>query len=273
MAAARDAKATAKRAARSDLLERLIRFGLIAYGVVHLLVGWLAVQIAFGRAPEEGDQAGAFKTLAGQPIGRVLLVTVVIGLAAMVVWQVLAAAFGYREQRGGRRTLERVGAGCRAGLYAVLAWQAATIVAGSRRSAAEQQQAATSTLLASGGGRWLVGVVGLAIAGLGVGLTVFGVARYFENQLNTGQMSATVRRTTRWLGTVGYVAKGVAYAVVGLLVLLASVRYDPSRSRGLDQALRTLASRPLGVVVLLMVALGFAAFGVFCLFQARYRKV
>ena len=74
-------------------------------------------------------------------------------------------------------------------------------------------------------------------------------------------------------GQVGYVVKGLAYAIVGVLLVVAAATFDPGRSTGLDGALRTLAAQPFGEVALLVVALGFAVFGVFCFFQSRYRKV
>ena len=40
----------AEQAGDSASLEWLARGGLVAYGVVHLLVGWLALQIAWGSA-------------------------------------------------------------------------------------------------------------------------------------------------------------------------------------------------------------------------------
>ena len=58
----------------SDALEHLARVGLIAYGVVHLLVAWLALQLAwFGGGGESADQSGAMSTLAESPVGKPLL--------------------------------------------------------------------------------------------------------------------------------------------------------------------------------------------------------
>ena len=83
----------------------------------------------------------------------------------------------------------------------------------------------------------------------------------------------TTRKTVRWLGTLGYVAKGVAFAIVGALLVDAAVTDDPQKSTGLDAALRTLAHEPFGEFLLIVVGVGIAAFGVYCFFQARYRKV
>jgi hypothetical protein len=268
-----EASAAARRAARSTWLKRLTRVGLLGFGVVHLLVGWIALQIAFGGAPAEGDQSGAFKTLAAQPVGTWLLLTVTIGLVAMTIWQVLEAAVGHTEDRGRERTFERLASVLKAGFYAYLAYKAAAVVSGSEKSSGDQQQETTSTLLASAGGRWLVGLIGLAVAAIGIGLIWYGVTLRYEKHLKRGEMSPTARDASRWLGVTGYAAKGAVYGVLGVLILVAAVNYDPGRSRGLDQALRTLSAQPAGDTILIGVALGLVAYGVFCLFQARYRKV
>jgi Domain of Unknown Function (DUF1206) len=273
MSATQSATGTARQAAHSRPLELLTRFGLITYGVMHAIIGWLALQIAWGHPPAEGDQSGAFQFLASKPLGKVLLILVVIGLAAMTIWQALSAAVGHTDEQGRRRVLERVFSGGRAIVYGVLAWTAFRIVIGSGTSSAQKQQNATSSLLSSTGGRWLVALIGLAVLGFGVGMAIYGLTAAFERKLETARMNEGTRRTTRLLGRIGYAAKGVAFAIVGILLLVAAVRKEPNRSRGLDAALRTLADQPFGGWLLTIVALGFVAFAVFCLFQSRYRKV
>lgn len=78
----------AEQAGDSAALELVARVGLIAYGVVHFLIGWLALQIAWGAsAKKSADTSGALKTLADQPFGRVLLWLVAVGLVALALWQ------------------------------------------------------------------------------------------------------------------------------------------------------------------------------------------
>jgi transposase len=124
---AHSARRTAVKARNSGLLEALTRAGFVGYGLLHLAVGWLALQIAFGRADQEGSQSGAFQLLAHQPLGRPLLVVVAVGLLAMAVWQALEAAVGHHDQTGGRRVAERVFSAARTVVYALLAWTAFTV--------------------------------------------------------------------------------------------------------------------------------------------------
>lgn len=255
----------AGRLARSRPIEILTRVGFVGYGLLHLAVAWLAVQLVVGHQPGETDQSGAFATLAAQPFGRFLLVVVVVGLAAMAVWQLLLVVIGHGAER-----LISVG---RVLAYGFLAWTALRIVLGTPTSSAQQQQQATAGVLAHPAGKALVVIAGLGVLGLGIGMAVYGAKRKFERKLMTSRMSANARTVARRSGQIGYVAKGVAFGIVGLLLADAGLTSDPGKSRGLDAALHTLVQQPFGRLLLFAVALGFAAAAVYCFVQARYRKV
>src|SRR5258706_2068594 len=98
----------AHKAGNNSAFEALVRAGLVGYGILHLAVAWLAVQIAAGQPATEGDQSGAFRVLAAQPLGRLLVWAIAIGLVAMAIWQLLEAAVGHRNERPRRRIVERV---------------------------------------------------------------------------------------------------------------------------------------------------------------------
>lgn len=273
MTLTRDAQATAGKAKNSKALEALARAGFIGYGIVHLLFAWLALQIAFGRAGDDGDQSGALRTLAEQPMGKFLVIAICVGMAAMAIWQALEAAVGHTESSGTSRIVERVTSAVRTVVYAYFAWTAFKVFSNANSSSADSQEALTGKLMESTGGRWLVGLAGLVLAGVGVGLVIYGVLKKFERHLETGRMSPGTRKVTQRLGVAGYVAKGVAYGVSGLLIVIAAINYDPDRSRGLDGALHTLREQPYGMFLLIAVALGIASFGVYCFAQSKYRKV
>lgn len=264
---ATEARTAAVRAKRSGILEVLTRIGFIGFGVTHLLVAWIAVQIALGVASADGDQDGAFRVLSAQPLGQFLLIVVAIGLVAMAVWQVLEAAVGQAP------ALERVASGFRALFYGYLAYAAYKVITHASETGAGKKEETAATVLSGTGGRWIVGLAGLVVLGVGVGLAVYGVIKRFEKHLRTGSMSAGTRKAVRALGIAGYVAKGVAYSIAGVLLISAAVTYDASKSRGLDAALHALARQPWGDTLLIVVAVGIAAFGVFGFVQARYRKV
>jgi hypothetical protein len=119
-------------------------------------------------------------------------------------------------------------------------------------------------------GRFLVGVAALVVIGIGVYHVRKGVTKHFMKEIDTTQATAGQRQVIERLGMVGYPAKGVALALVGGLLGWAAITFDPAKASGLDGAMRTLLDAPFGKVLLTLVALGIAAFGVFCLFRARY---
>ncbi|MEU8234001.1 DUF1206 domain-containing protein [Actinoplanes sp. NPDC048791] len=273
MSATQQARSTASRAADSKPLEYLARGGFIVYGVIHLLFAWLALQVALGDSKGESDQSGALQSLAGKPFGKTMLVIAVIGMIALALWQAFEAAIGESGPQDKEALAERVVSGARAVIYLSFAWIAIRVLQGANASTGDSQEKGASSLMANSGGRWLVGLIGLVVVGVGIGLVIYGVTKKFEKHLNTQQMSPSVRKTTRRLGVAGYSAKGVAYAIAGGLIVAAAVTYDAEKARGLDAALRLLAEQSYGPWLLGLVALGIAAFGVYCFSQARYRKV
>ncbi|HEY6745452.1 MAG TPA: DUF1206 domain-containing protein [Mycobacteriales bacterium] len=264
----------AEQAGDSASLEMLARVGLIAYGVVHLLVGWLALQIAWAApASKSADTSGALKTLADQPLGKILLWLVAVGLVALALWQASEVIWGYRNREGAKRVRKQVTSGARAVIYAALGVSAASVALGSGSSSSKSRQRATSGVLAWPGGRVIVVVVGLIIIGVGVAEVVKGVKKSFGEEIDTSSMSPVARQGVARLGQVGYIGRGVALAVVGGLLSYATLTFHRQKAQGLDGALQTILAQPFGRFLLTAVALGFVAFGLFAMLQSRYRRM
>lgn len=272
--AARSAKDGAERAGGQAVGSKpfriLVTVGLITYGIVHILVGWIAAQVAWGGgSSQEASQQGALAELAQNPIGVLVLWLTVAGLFAMTAWQAAEAAWGHREKPAGfKRIRKRLGSVGRAITYAAIAVAAISALRGASQSGDQKQEGWTARLLGLPLGRILVGAVGLVIVVLAIRQVIKGVKRKFLEELSGG-VSPGVQR----LGQIGYISKGVAMAVVGGLFGWAAVTYDSSKAGGLDDALRTINSAPLGSVLLTIVALGLACFGIFCFFWARHPKI
>ena len=264
----------AEQAGDSTSLEWLARGGLIAYGVVHLLVGWLALQIAWGTSGgTSADTSGALQTLADQPFGKVLLWVAAVGLVALALWQVSEAIWGHPDRDRAKRVRKQVTSGARAAVYAALAVSAALFALGAGSSSSQSQEQATTGVLAWPGGRVLVVAAGLAIIGVGIAGIIKGIKKSFTEEINTSSMPPTARTGVLRLGQVGYIAKGVALSVVGGLLTYATLTFDRQTAQGLDGALQTILAQPFGRFLLTAVALGFAAFGLFAILQSRYRRM
>ena len=252
---------TARRAQQSRLYDLSITVGLIAYGLVHLLIAWIALQLAWGKSNEEASQQGALQELAGNAFGGVLLWVVAVGLFALVIWMVLDVVYGFGKAS------KKVSAAGRGAVYLVLGISAVKVAVGSGGSSTSSQRSMTGRLMEHPAGRVVVVAVGLVIIGIGVRQIYKAMTKKFTEDLVGG-----VPRATITLGRVGYAAKGVAFIIVGGLFAWAAISYDPAKAGGLDTALRTLKGQPFGSILLTLMAVGIACFGVYCFFWSRHAK-
>lgn len=261
---------TGRRAKESGALGHAVQVGLVSYGVVHLLIAWIAVQLALGDREGSASSSGALAQLAQTPLGGVLMWVVAFGFAALVVWQLLEAAVGHRDEDGGKRVAKRAGSVLKAVLYGTLGWTALQIATGSGGSGSSGTDGPTAKLMSMPGGPVLVGLVGVAIAGFAVRQVYKGLSEDFAKKLDVEGQTGGSGRAVLLFGKVGYVSKGAALLVVSALFLWAAFTHDPQKSGGLDQALHQVLQQPFGAPVLIVMAAGIACFGLFCFAWARH---
>jgi uncharacterized protein DUF1206 len=250
------------------------RFGDVCYGVVHIVVAVLALRLVFGSSSGSLDQRGAISMIAAQPYGMLLLWLIAIGLIAFGVWQLLAGAVGFQWiAKRAERTRRRVGAFARAVTVLVIAsFTLKLLLSDPTSSSNSTQREWTARLLAVPGGRVLVGLVGVGVIVVAVAMARRGIKRLFLQDWDLSRLPVRGRKFVETLGVIGLPAKGVSFAVVGILLLVAAIKLDPNKAGGLDAALRTLAAQPFGVLLLVVVALGLAAYGGYCFAEARCRR-
>lgn len=261
------AQQTTRRVENSPAYHALVRTGLVSYGIVHLVIAWLALQLAFGKSDQQASQQGAMQELGEKPLGGVLLWVVGIGLFALALWQLIDAIAGQHQDEDKKKEaagrLKSVG---KAVVYIVIGIQAVKATGGS--SGGGQEKTMTAKLMEAPAGRVLVAIVGLVILIVGIYHVYKAVTAKFTENLVGG-----VGTTTIALGRAGYGSKGVALAIVGVLFGWSAITYDPNKAGGLDSALRRLKDAPAGPVLLTLIALGIACFGVYCFVWARKVKI
>ncbi|WP_454050486.1 DUF1206 domain-containing protein [Cellulomonas sp. Marseille-Q8402] len=248
----------ASRAGDHPLLEKGARLGYAASGVLHLLLAWVTVQLAWTSGGEQADQSGALQQVAGNGLGKALLWVLLVGFVLLALWQA-TEAIAWGEAK------DRAKAAAKAVTYAVLAWTTVSVLTSGSGGGSG---GATSSLMSSGLGRVLVGLVGAGVVVVGGYHVVKGWKEKFLEDLESSPAP-----WVRTAGKVGYIGKGGALAVVGVLLVVAAVQSDPEKAQGLDAALHALAGLPFGAVLLTLIALGFAAYGVYAFGRARHAKV
>jgi hypothetical protein len=260
----------AEQAHRSDWMDHAIRAGLVAYGVVHLLVGWLALQLAFGEKEDSASNSGALHYLAQQPMGGALVWAIAVGMFFLVVWRLLEFGFGYRDESDdAKRWRKRATSLGKAVIYGAIGWSAVQTATGSGGGKGGTDST-TATIMNLPGGQLMVGAIGLAIIGYGISLVVRGWTEKFREHLDAQGQAGQDGSAYVLMGKIGYIAKGVAIAIVGGLFCYAAITHDPKKSGGLDQALQTVLEQPFGQAMLTAIAIGIAAYGVFCFARAKH---
>lgn len=266
----RRAEGAGRDAHESEWVDRAARAGLVAYAAVYLLIGWLALQLAFGDREGKPSSSGAMHQLAEQPFGGVLIWAVSVGMFLLVVWKVLDAAFGHRdEEDGGKRTRRRLESAGKAVMYAAIGLSGVRVATGSG-SSGKGQETWTAKLMNLTGGQLLVGLVALAIIGYGLYQGYQAWTEKFADKLDAEGRSGTTGTAYIAFGKAGYTARGVAFVVVGGLFAYAAITHDAAKSGGLDQALFEVLDTPLGPVLLCLIGAGLACYGVFTLARARH---
>jgi hypothetical protein len=264
------------REGRSDapgqVVDGLGRIGLVGYGLVHLVVAWLALHVAFGVPDAPPDAVGAVGTIARTPGGVFALLVAVIGLLAFALWQLTAAAIGFRWVHGNERTRKRVGAVTKSIAVSALAGIVIDYLAGVGSARATSVQQLAAHVLELPAGRVLLGLAAVVLVGIACAMTYTGVRRTFMGDLDVRALAPGVRNAIEVAGAAGHLARALAIAVVGGLAGAAALFADPAWAGGLDTALRALGSTLPGTWLLVVVAAGFAAFGVFCVADAATRR-
>ncbi|MGK2947532.1 MAG: DUF1206 domain-containing protein [Acidimicrobiales bacterium] len=278
------AEATAHRWANNKWAERLARLGFAARGLVYVVVGLIALHIARegGRTREEASKDGAIEEIASRSFGTALLWVLAAGLVGYILWRFSEALWGKRDEDDDKkRAAKRLGSAAKALLYTGFLLSTLQFLldgsssqgGGGGGGSSDQESSATARVLELPAGQLIVGAIGAAIVAGGAYLLYRGFAQKFEKHLDESQMSPTVERVVGWVGTIGMAARGLVFALAGLLVIKAAVDFDPDEARGLDGTLHLIAQQTYGQVLLSVAAFGVVCFGLYSMAEARYREL
>ncbi|GAC54834.1 DUF1206 domain-containing protein [Gordonia amicalis] len=279
------------RATESPWFEHVARAGHAVSGLLHLLIAYIIVRLAFGDTGT-ADQSGALGIFAGNPGGRLALWVAAAAFAGLALWRIAEAILGPhptepgKENDGAQDWLDRGKALSLAVVYVGFAWTAVQFALGSGQSSGKQNAGLTARLMESGGGKFVVVVAGLIIIGVGVYHVYKGASRSFLDDLkppigrSTSDDVTTSRagaasgdRAATIAGVVGYCGKGLVLIGTGILVIVAVATADPSKASGIDGTVKSLAELPAGQVLMILAAIGIAAYGVYCYWLTRYARM
>src|ERR1043165_6052482 len=266
------AEAAIDEVAANPWMERLARFGYATKGIVFIVVGALATLTAFGLGGETTDTRGALREIENKPFGKVALATVAFGLIGYVLWR-WAQAVADVERKGKKLKglAIRFGYFASGTVYAGLALTAAKILidVDEPDSSSDKQEQWLARLLAMPFGYWLALIIGASVIGFGLSQIYKGVRAKFLKQLKLGAKGSSREAWARWSGRIGYASRGVLFCVIGFFIIQAARHYNPVETKGLDEALATLAQNRYGSWTLGTVSIGLIIYGFYMLVEAR----
>lgn len=272
-------------ARRHPELVFLARAGWLAKGLVYGLVGVLTFKIALdttepaatttGSDPAGGEasQSGAISQIAQSSWGEIALWAVAAGLALYVLWRVVSILLP--AQPTAKAWATRAAYAVSAIVYAFLAYSAMSF-ARSGQTSSESENARverfTRDLMENNGGRWLVGLLGAAIVGIGVFFAYRAATADFEDELGGGVGPVSRHHLVR-LGQIGWFGRAAMMGLIGLFLVRAAIQFDPAEAEGLDGALRRLVQTSWGPIAVAAVGIGLLLYGAYCVLSAPVQRL
>jgi len=268
--AAKNVRQAARSAENSTPFRTLARVGYAVIGLLHLMIGLIAIGVATGTGGGHADQSGALGQLSHSPGGVFLLWTIAIGLVALGLWQVVQAFLvpAQDPKRKWAHRLIELGKGV---AYLAIAATAFSFASGASTNAAKSTQDFTASMLKVPGGIILLVLVGLLVLVIGGFFVYSGAAKKFTESISVP--SGPPGPALVALGMFGDIAKGIALGVVGILFLVAAFMTNAAKSTGLDGALKSLVALPFGSAILIAVGIGLIAFGVYSFARAWFARL
>lgn len=262
----------------SRVSENLARMGYGARGLIYGVIGFLAIEVALGVSGNLQDQQGALASIGQQPIGKILLGIVLIGLIGYSLWGLIRALFDpLHKGRSLKGIFTRVGYFISAVAYAILILPTYSYIFGGANAAQNgaqgvQLRSIVSTIFLMPLGRLIVGIIGLAFLGTGVYQTYKGVRYKFDKETKMYSLTPKQIKVVKTLGRFGTLARAVVFALAGIFLLFAAYSANSSKAKGVDGVLLVLLQQPYGHFLLGIVAAGLIVFGAYSLVSAFWFK-
>ena len=266
-----DAADVAEDVTNSKPLEIAARAGFAVSGLLHFLIGLVAIRLAMG-GQGQADVSGAVEELARQPAGPLMLWTSFAACVALAIWQASDAIFDFGHLPTKKKVGKKLKAALQAVVYTAFALTLASVATGAGSDNRESTSDMTVNLMKAPGGVALLVIIGAAVAVTGIVYAIRGFKKSFIKYLRMPSQPQA-RTAVTVIGMVGYVAKGFALLLVGLLIIIATVKAHPEESTGLDGSLKALREQPFGVYLLAAVGVGLICYGIYMAVRAKLAKM
>lgn len=256
------------------MIESLARLGYASKAFVYVIVGLLAGAAAVDRGGRVTDTSGALKVILSKPLGNTLLFVLAVGLCGYAAWRLLDA-FVDPDRHGtdAAGLFERTGNVVRGLIYGGLGVEAFRLARGLQGSSGNEAASWTARVLDLPLGEWIVGVTGLIVAGYGLSQIVTAAREKIGRLLDASPIPPRIRPFVLGLSRFGVAARAVIIVVLGVFLVRAAIRHDPSEVHGTRESILELVGVIDGPWILAAMAAGLVAYGVDQAVHARCRRI
>jgi uncharacterized membrane protein YidH (DUF202 family) len=258
----------------SSSLTTVARLGLIAKGIVYILVGALAFMAAFevgGQSSKTASKEGAFQTVLDLPAGNIILGTIAIGLLCYSIWRFVQV--GRKQSSSASEGASKKVRYALSGLiYLSLAFLAAKMALQQPSGSGASDQERVSQVMEQSYGHILLIIAALIIAGVGIYQLWYAFSEKYKKHINNSSVHDRGARVLMPAGKLGYAARGFVWLIIAWMLGNAAMHYNASEAGGTTKAFEFVESSTYGSYLLGALALGLICYGIFNFMRARYER-
>ena len=245
------------------MLERVARLGYASKALVYAIVGGLAAAAAANLGGRVTDTSGALRVILGQPFGWALLIVLGAGLCGYAAWRFLDAIKDPDRHGTGFAGLAlRIGNGIRGAIYGALGLEALRLARGMRGSNGNEAEMWTARIMGLPMGDWLIGAAGAIVAIYGVSQVLESLKERMDVTVDVTVIPRPIRQAVINISRFGVGARGVIITALGVFLIRAAMRHDPSEAAGTRESVIEIAGAVNGRWLLAAIAAGLIAYSV-----------
>ena len=262
-----------KQVVTNPWVKQYIMLGYAAKGTVYLFIGILAIQAAMVAKRQASGTYQTLTFLSRQPLGKLFICLLAVTLIGYVLRRLFQTILTPGKSNPWRLTciFQRLGYIMSGVSYAGVAYSALNLVLelGEYDDTIEDL---ANQLFDRAIGEWLILLGGIAVTIIGLGYVYGAYTGSYISEFQSNDIHHKLERWATLIGKLGVAARGVAFVLTGIFLIEAAIAGNSELAGGLQNALRVVATKPLGWLWLSLIGLGFICYGLYMYVATIYRR-
>lgn len=255
--------------------EKLAVFGCYSISAVYILVGVMAILSYLGLIVAKADEERIVGVVLELPMGWLVIVLIVLGLAGYVLWRIFEAItdpYNFGDHLAG--IAKRAGIALSAGGYVLIGYAAVDIlINGGAGNGEEEQQVMVARVLELPAGAWLIGFAGAVTGFAGLIQFKYVAAGEYRKRLKFDSMQNWTEKLIHVFAWGGYIARGIILSIIGYFFIAAALKSDPEEVGDTDSAFDFMGDfGTIGHVMFFAVAIGTISYGLYMILNGYFYR-